>query len=309
MATPLHPQEIFLLERYSSVEYFERMRDEFAQMVKVGDDALEAFMQKLPPDYRSWPRFEQPDATWGERVLPNLHWTLAGLNDGYIQLTHGDFGGLGMAGNVTTAFNGMRRDFSNEWMSKEALDRWTLHEDACSTPSYNIDITSLGGWCEFDLTTEYTDLDRGPLNPPSTWPIYRLNPAVRVRTGDKVPQDGVYLPDASASSPEFMVKGYEAWDANVTTDTTVTPPDWERRPTTWTLVERIANSGGGIPGAADPIRAGVRMRCLAGQPCPQAGYWFTPARCVSRRSFSTGESMPDVGGDYGVTIWQWDEAQ
>jgi hypothetical protein len=106
-----------------------------------------------------------------------------------------------------------------------------------------------------------------------------------------------------------MVEGYEAWEANVTTDTTVTPPDWESRPTTWTLVERIAHSGGGIPGAPDPIIAGVRMRCLAGQPCPRAGRWFTPARSNSRRSFQTGDLMPDIGGDYGVTIWQWDEQQ
>lgn len=53
-------------------------------------------------------------------------------------------------------------------------------------------------------------------------------------------------------------------------------------------------------------KAVTRLRCLAGQPCPRAGHWFTPARPDSRRSFQQGEVMPDVGGDYGVTIWQWD---
>lgn len=35
-----------------------------------------------------------------------------------------------------------------------------------------------------------------------------------------------------------------------------------------------------------------------------------PARTtLSRRYFQTGDSMPSLGGDYGVTIWQWDENQ
>lgn len=47
-------------------------------------------------------------------------------------------------------------------------------------------------------------------------------------------------------------------------------------------------------------------RCEAGQPCPQTGYWFTPAQANSRRHFKAGEIMPTVGADYGTTIWQWD---
>lgn len=50
----------------------------------------------------------------------------------------------------------------------------------------------------------------------------------------------------------------------------------------------------------------VRLRCVAGQPCPRAGFWFTPARAGSRRQFAIGDVMPEVGGDYGATIWQWD---
>jgi hypothetical protein len=50
-------------------------------------------------------------------------------------------------------------------------------------------------------------------------------------------------------------------------------------------------------------------RAEAGQPCPRDGYWFTPARAQSRRHFTDGEIMPHMGGDYGVTIWQWDEQQ
>ena len=63
--------------------------------------------------------------------------------------------------------------------------------------------------------------------------------------------------------------------------------------------------------AGTPIdtSGGSRLRCPAGQPCPRTGYWFTPARLDSRRLFQQGEVMPEAGGDYGVTIWQWDEQQ
>jgi Domain of unknown function (DUF1911) len=53
----------------------------------------------------------------------------------------------------------------------------------------------------------------------------------------------------------------------------------------------------------------TRLRCLAGEPCPREGWWFTPANTNSRRHFAVGEVMPGFGGDYGATIWQWDEQQ
>ncbi len=55
--------------------------------------------------------------------------------------------------------------------------------------------------------------------------------------------------------------------------------------------------------------ADSRLRCPAGQPCPKAGYWLTPAKADSRRLFKAGEIMPRFEGDYGETIWQWDERQ
>jgi hypothetical protein len=54
---------------------------------------------------------------------------------------------------------------------------------------------------------------------------------------------------------------------------------------------------------------GQRLRCEANQPCPREGFWFTPARAGSRRFFKAGEVMPEIGGDYGATVWQWDENQ
>jgi hypothetical protein len=64
-----------------------------------------------------------------------------------------------------------------------------------------------------------------------------------------------------------------------------------------------------VPGGAGAAAAPTRLRVEAGQPCPREGLWVTPAKTNSRRLFKAGEVMPDVGGDYGATIWQWDEKQ
>jgi hypothetical protein len=58
-----------------------------------------------------------------------------------------------------------------------------------------------------------------------------------------------------------------------------------------------------------PAPPAARLRCAAGQPCPKAGYWLTPAKADSRRLFKAGEIMPRFEGDYGETIWQWDDMQ
>jgi hypothetical protein len=310
MTTPLIPQEIYLLERYASLDYFERMRDEFAACVRAAEEALATFMTKLPRDYRARPLYEQPDAVWGERIIPNLQYALQGLNNGFIMLTKGEADGLRMAGNVTTSFSSIQRDYRNDWMPEPFRQSYDSREDSSRQMAWNISHTQQANWEMHSLTTRYKESNRGLLNAPNTWPQYRLNPAIRLKTDAKVPQNGVYIPDASSGCAQYLIEGYEAWDCSVLTN----PADIKDRrdtrvPTVWTLVERIANSGGGIPGATDLHIAGVRLRAAAGEPCPRAGYWFTPARLNSRLAFRAGEVMPDVGGDYGVTIWQWHETQ
>ena len=54
----------------------------------------------------------------------------------------------------------------------------------------------------------------------------------------------------------------------------------------------------------------LNLRGVGGEPCPQAGWWFTPARTGSRRYFKQDEVMPVIeGSDYGSTFWQWDVDQ
>lgn len=50
----------------------------------------------------------------------------------------------------------------------------------------------------------------------------------------------------------------------------------------------------------------IPERIPAGQPCPHAGYWFTPAQANSRRYFAQGEIMPRFEqSDWGETLWYW----
>jgi hypothetical protein len=312
LAAPLIPQEIYLLERYSSLEYFGQMRDAFAACTNAAEDALVEFMRHLPPDYRSKPLHEQPDIVWGERILPNMQWALEGLNDGYVRISHGILHGLGMAGNVETTFSSINRDYSWEWMPQPYLDEADRQCRIAWQPASNISFTEQRAWEPGELTTLYTDRDRDPLDPPPTWPQYRVNPAVRVRSGEPVPRNGIYLPDSELGCAQLLIKGEDAAQVLLPRDPNSTVPlkrSQRSRDTTWTLVERVADGGGGTPGEADPIKAGMRLRCEADQPCPREGWWFTPAKADSRQKFKQGQVMPTVGGDYGTTIWQWDEQQ
>lgn len=50
-------------------------------------------------------------------------------------------------------------------------------------------------------------------------------------------------------------------------------------------------------------------RVEAGQPCPRAGYWFTPAQNNSLRLFKQGELMPAIdASNWGDTLWYWSGA-
>ena len=47
-----------------------------------------------------------------------------------------------------------------------------------------------------------------------------------------------------------------------------------------------------------------------GQPCPQTGFWETPAKLHSRSHFKQGDIMSVFkASEYGHTIWQWSEKQ
>lgn len=114
----LKPQEIYLLERYTSIDYFGTLRDTWGEMIQHVEKSLNKFMADLPPDYRRRQVPEQPDVVWGERVLPNFRNTFASLCAGFITLSHGDLTALKNSYGPMNDFKG-QTDFWAGWMSTE----------------------------------------------------------------------------------------------------------------------------------------------------------------------------------------------
>uniref|UniRef100_C5CNC4 DUF3396 domain-containing protein n=1 Tax=Variovorax paradoxus (strain S110) TaxID=543728 RepID=C5CNC4_VARPS len=57
-----------------------------------------------------------------------------------------------------------------------------------------------------------------------------------------------------------------------------------------------------LPAAASVSR---QASVPGGEPCPKAGWWFTPAQLDSRRYFDKGEILPIIkGSSFGDTNWQ-----
>lgn len=77
--------------------------------------------------------------------------------------------------------------------------------------------------------------------------------------------------------------------------------DWARAHNVADLVKPSSVPAGAV--------AETRLRVEANHPCPKTGWWMTPAKAGARRYFNEGEIMPSLGGDYGLTIWQWDVDQ
>jgi hypothetical protein len=81
------------------------------------------------------------------------------------------------------------------------------------------------------------------------------------------------------------------------------------RPCSWIYVEQLHGEPMDWQDSGETATPAGGPRAEAGAPCPQAGYYFTPAKLDSRRHFAADETMPQVGGQYGHTIWQWDSDQ
>jgi hypothetical protein len=140
-----------------------------------------------------------------------------------------------------------------------------------------------------------------------------------VRTGTKTPLSGIYVPDLADSCAQFLSTDYEQAPQAyvvagfrdlldpVTGEKYAEEPILEKRDCTWYLVERAPDSD--EVQQPDVVQSDQLMRVAAGRPCPETGFYFTPARADSRKLFKEGDVMPDVGADYGATIWQRDPNQ
>ena len=314
MATPLIPQEIYLLERYTSLESLEQVRDAWRAMLDYAENLLDRFMLQLPPDYRNRPRPEQPDIVWGGRVLPNFRETMQALDDACIERAEGDYEALGRVVGVTGDIRG-QGEFWSGWMNEVEPGAEDKYYDLLHRAGFLAKPIKMASdvWTVGAFTTRYNDVfPTLPFDLPPSWPVYRLNTQIKVKSGERTPVTGFYLPDIDNGVPTLLIKSDDelTGEANeVYVGKTFSPDGY--LPCTWTLIERIADTGGGIPGQDNISGTDARVqRVPGGQPCPVAGWWYTLAAQASRRYFNRGDTMPKIeGSSYGDTYWLWDANQ
>ncbi|MCU4577165.1 hypothetical protein KTJ34_06975 [Acinetobacter courvalinii] len=294
----IRPQEIFLIERYSSTEYFKELVEAFKNMLDAAENALELFMQDLPYDYRNRHISQQPDVVWGEHVLPNFRSTFESLNYGYKRLLDGDLSALQYAGNVVTDFRGQTADYPADWMDEENYRKFNDWQNEASTLSSNIKATVFGNWVIGNLSGRYNVQARGELNLPRSLPVYQLSADIKVQTGETVPQNGIYIPEIPEASAQLLLKGHDAIEALVGLSRSGLQYAREES-TTWLLVRRIADEGG----SSETIQA-ESLKGFAGQTCQRTGNWWSPANQLQSRYFEQGEVFPEVeNNSWGETIW------
>jgi len=277
MTAPLIPQEIYLLERYTSLEYYAQMHDAWEAMLKHVEGLLDRFMRNLPADYRKRTQPNQPDIVWGQLVLPNFRSTMQSLYDGYIRLSHGDYSALD-GSRVSNDFRG-QLEFWSGWMDEVEPNASEKYGNLlCKTALFasNVKFSVGAYWVKGALTTRFNASSRGALNPPPAWPRYRLNPSVQVRTDELVLQTGIYLPDIDDSNAQFLIasRHYTKYVRNAPLASVGYDPQTTQNvseaPALWTLVERV-------PGETVPLEDGLgippaALHVYAGEPCPRAGF-------------------------------------
>lgn len=116
MKLEIDPQEVYLFEQITKIEFFENMRHYHRLFLDALEELLQMYMHNLPYDLRSKPLPYQVDATWGEIVLPNLRDTMSGIDEFYRKLKNGDMSYIAAgAGAIGSDRKGIR-EFWDGWM-------------------------------------------------------------------------------------------------------------------------------------------------------------------------------------------------
>lgn len=212
----LSTQEVFLLERYSSVEYYESLVNSWDEMIDFVESLLKKFVLSLPNNYRDRTQSNQPDIVWGDRVIPNFKFTLEDLKDGLIAVRSGNILGLQKSANVISDLKGVS-DFSTSWMNEVQVDGEEiyyvlLHKTANFAKNINLAVDwnscVIYGALRNDLQNPVISYQHSvydwPL--PDSFPEYRLNYGVQIKTGEPILQTGVYRSIEPFSTCKLLIQ-------------------------------------------------------------------------------------------------------
>lgn len=206
-------------------------------------------------------------------------------------------------GKIVTISESIYRALNNAMVGADCF----YSPDPDDPEALNID----GGFSGADIVEWYEDLVKTqgiefhcPL--PDPLPDYVVNKSVTCKTGDEVPQTGVWYPATGLEhhSLTFAVKGARMQPGYRIVKTTeqlstpewmFPPPETIAVPTVWHLV-MIAERA---------VKSDDELRAKAGQACPKTGLWQPTDPGAQTRHYNAGDKMLSLGSAHGLTVWRW----
>lgn len=311
-------REAHLWYTTTSPEYMDRARD-----------YLQAAVDIMIPQAKAHPFIADyaPVPYWGERMEELLR-TYANARALPVQGEYAEM--IGWGGGLMNIPRGLQEGNMN-WMGADVdvlMNRLDLAYGCCSAfnraltmSQYFKDTKIVSGavdWRCYTADHGYGGTDilfrEDSVYPvrPAEIPEYAPDKSVSCKTGDIVPWTGVWVPadgmgKAALAFTRKHIQIMQPAYPVISEDEETGYQEFEVVECVW---HPVKPAGRMVPlppprEGAEPDETGP-LRCPAGQPCPQAGWWFTAAKVDSRRQFGAGEVMPELGGDYGATIWQRD---
>ncbi|PLR37637.1 type VI secretion protein ImpA [Chimaeribacter coloradensis] len=201
----LHPLECYLLEHYSSPDYYAATRDAIIAFVDAHEAAFARYQRELPVRSRKEPLWKQGDVVWGTRVLPNIRPDRERYINAYILRTHNDPAAFNIGHTMKENSRGIS-EFWNGWMTDEERQCIDQAERRAGYLDQRLTLTVNGDWREGNLTYLQNRLYK-LADLPKRIPRYELDHSVRLTKNDLPQQTGIYLPDVEAAPARVLYAG------------------------------------------------------------------------------------------------------
>lgn len=306
------PKEAYLIEQFTSLEFFEVMRSNYQKFINELEELLEIYMHNLPYNLRSLPLPEQADIVWGETVLPNLRETMQRINIAYEKIKNGDFTYLFIAAEIRSNDKGMS-EFSYHWLddmpTEKVIECFKYHSLVGDYASV-IENTYPTYWEKGELDKIFPSAEifhNIDIKLPDSYPIYKVNPSVQIHSNMKVVRTGIYISDTESQKIAFMAASDEK-DSGFASSIGIQDShtgEFIYHDCLWTLLERIADAGNTIADEGESLEAKkTRLKGYSGDICPESGNWWSPANQSQYHHFEKGEIFPKIeNSEWGETVW------
>lgn len=327
----LHPQECYLLERFTSPEHYALTRDAIIDYVNAHEAALARFKKDIPLNSRNLPLWQQADIVWENRVMPNLR----GLPQHFITRTIQRINSDPDAFSIGDAMGSIRKgivDFWDGWMTEEERQLIANMEYSAAQFDGQLSQTLACVWREGSLTYNYKKVTPDPIvELPKKIPRYELDYSVRIELNEKPSLTGIYLPDIDFAPACFIYADYQYppdalqgitrsdyVDENGTGSNRWSETEWVE--TGWTLIRRVEGEYIDVPpegffpeGKPEelynwPLREKtlqhnqmVRIAKWSSEASTHSGQWAATINGTTQSiHLKQGEKMPEFEDVYGI---------